>query len=137
MATVGVEAIEYLAREFAGRAEHQHAAGLALWPPRRGEDLMQDRQRECRSLAGSCLRNPDRVAAGQDDRNSLDLNRRGRDVFLFGQRARDWFGEAESMKRTQMNDLSVVRDNTAAARWASDPVSWGGGHPRVIWAVGE
>ena len=62
---------------------------------------MQDRQRECRGPAGSRLRNPDRVAAGQDDRNGLDLNRRGRDVFLFGQRARDRFGEAEIMKRGQ------------------------------------
>src|ERR1700730_11826383 len=77
MAAVSAEAIEYLARELAGRAQHQHAAGLALRPPPICEQMMQDRQRERRGLAGAGLRNPDHVAARQNGGNGL---RRKRDI---------------------------------------------------------
>jgi hypothetical protein len=90
-----------LAGQLAGRAQHQHAAGLALRPPSICEQMMQDRQRERRGLAGAGLRNPDHVAARQNGGNGLRLNRRGRGVFLFRERARDRFGKAEIMKRGQ------------------------------------
>ena len=101
MAAVSAEAIEYLARQLAGRAQHQHAAGLALRPPPICEQMMQDRHRERCGFAGAGLRNPDHVAARQNGGNGLRLNRRGRGVFLFGERARDRFGKAEIMKRGQ------------------------------------
>src|SRR2546425_9818998 len=69
-------------------------------PPAVGEEVMQDRQRKRRGLAGAGLRDPDHVAARQHDRNCLRLNWRGRDVFLFGERARDRFGEARSEEHT-------------------------------------
>ena len=62
---------------------------------------MQDRHRERRGFAGAGLRNPDHVAARQNDRNGLRLNRRGRDIFLFSERACDRFAKAEIMKRGQ------------------------------------
>jgi hypothetical protein len=101
MAAVGVEAVAYLAGQFPRRAEHQNAAGLALRPSPLGEQPMQDRQRERRGLSGAGLRDPDHVAARQHKRNGLDLDRRGRDVVLLGERARDRFGEPEIMKRGQ------------------------------------
>jgi hypothetical protein len=62
MAAVGAEAVEYLAGQLAGRAQHQHTAGLVPHAPSIGEEMMQDRHRECRGLAGAGLRNPDHVA---------------------------------------------------------------------------
>ena len=64
-------------------------------------EMMQDRHREGRDLAGAGLRNSDHVAARHDDGNDLRLNRRGRDVFFLSECARDRFGKAEIMKRGQ------------------------------------
>jgi len=47
------------------------------------------------------LRNPDHVAARQNNGNGLRLDRRGRSVFFFSERACDRFGKAEIMKRGQ------------------------------------
>ena len=62
---------------------------------------MQDRQREGGGLAGAGLGDADDVAAGENDRNGLRLDRRRRVVFLFGQRAQDGLGEAEVIKSGQ------------------------------------
>ena len=63
MPAIGLKAVEDLAGQFAGRAQHQRAAGLAVRPLRVAEEVLQDRQRECRGLAGSGLRDPDHVPA--------------------------------------------------------------------------
>ena len=101
MAAVSAEAIEYLPGQLACRAQHQYTAGLALRAPPICEEMMQDRHRECRGLAGASLRNPDHVAARQNNGNGLRLDRRGRSVFFFSERACDRFGKAEIMKRGQ------------------------------------
>ena len=101
MAAVSAEAIEDLGGELACRTQHQDSAGLALRAPFIGEEMMQDRHREGRSLAGAGLRNLDHVAARQNDGNGLRLNGRGPDIFFFSERARDRFGKAEIVKRGQ------------------------------------
>ncbi len=62
---VGVEAVEDLARKFARRTEHQHAARLARRLPPIGREVMQDRQRKSRRLAGAGLRDTDHVTTRQ------------------------------------------------------------------------
>ena len=101
VAAVSAEAIEDLAGQLAGRAQHQHTAGLARRAPFIREQMMQDRHRERRGFAGAGLRNPDHVASRHDDGNGLDLNRRRRGIFFFSECARDRFGKAEIMKRGQ------------------------------------
>ena len=89
MTAVGAEAVEDLAGQFAGRAEHQDAAALAHRRPRIGGETMQDRQREGGGLAGSGLGYSDQVAARHDGRDRLRLDRGWREVFFFGKRTRD------------------------------------------------
>ncbi len=83
MTAVGLETVEHLAGEFARRAKHEHAAGLALHLLSPGEELVQDRQRERRGFSGAGLRNSSHVAARKCNRNGLDLDRRGLGVFFF------------------------------------------------------
>jgi hypothetical protein len=63
--------------------------------------MMQDRQRERRGLAGAGLRYPDHVPARQRQGNGPGLNRRWRNVFLFGKGTCNRLGKAEIMKREQ------------------------------------
>ena len=128
VAAIGVEAVEDLARQFARRAEHQRAAGLAVRSLRIGEEVMQDRQREGGGLAGSGLRDADDVAAGQGDRNGLGLDGGGGDVFLFGKRTQDRFGEAEVIKRRQW--IFFLWCERARLVWSAVPCRGSGGrHP--------
>jgi hypothetical protein len=64
VAAIGVEAVEDLARQFAGRAQHQHAAGSWAAAGCGSRRAVQDRQREGRGLAGAGLGDADDVAAG-------------------------------------------------------------------------
>ena len=98
VAAIGAEAVGDLAGQFARRRQHQHAAGLALRAHALVEQVVQDRQREGRGLAGAGLRDADDVAACKRDRNGLGLDRRGGDVFFFGKGAKDRLCEAEVVK---------------------------------------
>ena len=95
VAAVSAEAVRDLSRQFARRREHQHAAGFLFRPQALGGQVIDDRQREGRRLAGPGLRNTDDVAALQHERNGLFLDRSGGDVFLFGEGAKDRLCEAE------------------------------------------
>ena len=95
---IGAEAVGDLAGQFARRREHQHAAGFLLGPQALGVQVIEDRQREGRGLAGSGLRDADDVAALQGEGNGLGLDRSGSDVFLFGEGAKDRLCEAEVVK---------------------------------------
>ena len=53
---------------------------------------------EGRRLAGAGLGYADEIAAREHVRNGLGLDRRGGDIFLFGERLRDRRGEAETME---------------------------------------
>ena len=101
MAAIGIEAVEDLAGQFAGRAQHQHAAGLGLRLDAVFQDAMQDREREGCGLAGAGLGDADDVAAGDGDWNGLGLDGSGRDVVFFFERTRDWIGKAEILKGGQ------------------------------------
>ncbi len=69
-----------------------------LGPQALGGEAVEDRQREGRGLAGAGLRDADEVAACEDERNGLGLDRSGSDVFLFGEGAGDRLCEAEVVK---------------------------------------
>ena len=101
MAAIGAEAVEDLAGEFAGRAQHQHAAGLRLRAGAVGGEVIEDRQREGRGLAGAGLGDADDVALGEQQRDGLGLDRGGGDVFFFGKGAKDRLCEAEIVKGVQ------------------------------------
>ena len=135
MAAIGAEAVEDLAGQFAGRAQHQDAAAFALERARIRGETMQDRQREGRGLAGAGLRDADHVAARHDDRDGLRLDRGRGGVFFFGEGTRDRVVKIEVVKIRSKNRLSVAcacRGRCAKRR---------GRHcgeyetPRAIWAV--
>ena len=95
---IGAEAVGDLAGEFARRREHQHAARFALGPLPLVGEVVEDRQREGRGLAGAGLRDADDVAAKGGERDGLGLDRGGGFVFFFGEGAKDRLCEAEIVK---------------------------------------
>jgi len=95
---IGAEAVGDLAGQFTRRREHQYAAGFFIGPQPLGMQVIDDRQRERRGLAGSGLRNADDIAALHGDRDGLGLDRRGSEVFFFRKRADDRLYEAEVVK---------------------------------------
>ncbi len=105
VAAVGAEAVEDLTGEFARRAEHQHAAGLALGTDAVGGDAIENRQRERGGLAGAGLCDADQVAAADHQRNSLILDGGGSDVLLFSKGTCDRLCEAEVVKRVQFKNF--------------------------------
>ena len=121
IASVGLEAFDDLGGELAGGAQHQHAAGTSFRPPAVLREMMEDRQREGRGLAGSGLRDADDVARCQHLRDGLRLNRRRGGILLVFECAGDGFGEAEFEKGGQIRNLSCgetgrLRTGAAAAR---------------------
>ena len=60
---------------------------------------LEQRQHERRGLAGAGLRHADHVAAGENDRDRLRLDRRRLDVALFRERLRELRAEAECGER--------------------------------------
>ena len=101
MAAVCAEAVAYLARELARRAQYQDAAGFSLRRLTIGKETMQNRQGESRRLAGAGLCNADDIASGEGDRDGLRLDRRGCGVFLLVEGACDGVGEAEDVETGQ------------------------------------
>ena len=134
MAAIGVEAVEDLSGQFAGRAEHQHAAGLGLRLDAVRQDAMQDRQREGRGLAGAGLGDADDVAAGKGERNGLGLDGGGREIVLFFERTRDGIGKAEILKGGQkVGSFHYKRQAPGGSR--QERARGCQRHPRV-WGVG-
>ena len=95
MAAVGAEAVEDLAGELARRREHQHAQALLLQRLPVGGEPVEDRQRERGGLAGAGLRDADEVAACEDQRDGVGLDRGGGGVLLLSEGASDRLCEAE------------------------------------------
>jgi ABC-type Fe3+/spermidine/putrescine transport system ATPase subunit len=71
VAPVGLEAVDDLRRQLAGRAQHQHAAGALLRPLSVLGQVVEDGQREGCGLAGAGLRDADHVTAGEHLRDCL------------------------------------------------------------------
>ncbi len=107
MAAIGVEAVEDLPGQFAGRREHQHPAALGLRADAVLQQSVQDRQREGCRLAGSGLGDADHVAAGKCERDGLGLDGGRRQIIFFSERAGDGIGEAEILKGGQKVVLSI------------------------------
>jgi len=107
VAAIGVEAVENLARQFAGRAQHQHAAGFGLRLDAVFEDAVEDRERERRGLAGTGLGDADHVTAGDGEGDGLGLDGRRGEIVLFLERTRDGIGKAEILKGGQKSVLSI------------------------------
>ena len=95
---IGAEAVGDLPGQFARRRQNQHAAGFLRRAHALGVEVIEDRQREGRGLAGAGLRNADDVAALASDRDGLGLDRSGSFVFLFREGAKDRLCEAEVVK---------------------------------------
>ena len=101
VAAIGVEAVEDLPGQLAGRAQHQHAAALRLHLDAVLQQAVQDRQREGRGLAGAGLGDADHVAPGERERDGLGLDGGGGEVVFFTKRSRDQVGEAEILEGGQ------------------------------------
>ena len=111
-----------LGGQFAGRREHERAQALSAL-----EQAGEDGQQECRGLAGAGLRGPDQVAAGQDHRNRLRLDRRGLGVTGGAHALQKRCGQAECFE-SQKNLLRslgygrrVPRPRTPRARAPAAP----------------
>ncbi len=107
VAAIGIEAVEDLSGQFAGRAQHQDAAGLRLRSNAVFQNAMQDGKREGCGLAGAGLRDADDVTAGQRGWNGLRLDRRRGEVIFFLERTGDGIGKAEILKGGQKVGLSM------------------------------
>ena len=84
-AVVALEALRDLARQFAGRAQHQNTAGAARRPYGMQRQAMQDRQRKGGGLTGTGLRDAAEIAAGEHMRDGLRLDRRRPVITLAGE----------------------------------------------------
>ena len=113
MPAIGLEAVDDLAGQLARRAQHQHAAALALRADAILRQMIEDRQREGCGLAGAGLRNADDVAAGEHVRNGLRLDRGGGFVALFDERAGDGLSESEFKKSGQKIRSFMQHDRPA------------------------
>ena len=127
VAAVGLEAVSIWPDSSRVGLSTSTRQRFALGSPALGVKVMKDRQREGGGLAGAGLRDADDVAARQDDRNGLRLDRRRRVVFLFGQRTQDGFGEAEVVKCGQCKIFLWFE--TALPRNAAVRVADGVRHP--------
>ena len=115
VAAVGVEAVEDLARQFAGRRQHQHAAALAVGALRVCGQPMQDRKRKGRGLAGAGLRDAHDIAAVEDGWDGLGLDRGGGDVVLMREGAQNRLCEAEVSEGVQQSVFPNRRNGCALA----------------------
>ena len=96
------EALGDLARQFAGRAQNQHAAAMSWSSASVRREIMEDGKREGRCLAGAGLGYADEIAARHDGRNCLCLDRRWMRVTLFCQSMQKRRGEAEPGEISQL-----------------------------------
>ena len=134
VAAIGVEAVQDLARQFTGRREHQHAAGLGLRLDAVFQNAVQDRQRERRGLAGAGLGDADDVTAGECEGDGLSLDGRGRQIILFLERTRDGIGKTEILKGGQKVG-SFHYKRQAPGRLIRQERARVSRHPRV-WGIG-
>ncbi len=141
-AAVGAEALFDLARQFAGGRQDQRAAAAARGGLLVGGETLDHRQRERRCLAGAGLGDSENVAARENRRNRLHLDRSRTLVAFFGERVEDGLGEPEfveivqdlvfRMRGAPHRDMRVAvdaRDRPSQARWS--------GTTRVMGRSGE
>ena len=98
MLAIGAEALGDLRRQFARRAQHQHAAATARRAALQQGKLMQQGQRKGRGLAGTGLGNAQQVAPFQHGRNGLGLDGGWGFVALILQSLKEKGVEAQSLE---------------------------------------
>ena len=135
VAAVGLEALLDLARQLARRRQDQDPAAVRQWRPAVGGEAVQDRQRERRRLAGAGLGDAEQVAAVQNVRDRLGLDRRRRGVILGSKGLEQRRCEAEVGKLSQGRYLSKRAERSRAAltgsRCSVPPQGGLGSTPRV------
>ena len=89
MLAIGREALADLCGELARRRQHEAANVTVALAGRDVRETLQDRQGECRGLAGAGLGEAEQVAPGENMWNRLCLDRRGLLVPLPRDRLRD------------------------------------------------
>ncbi len=102
MAAIGAEAGFNLAGQFAGGGEDQRSAGFGRGFALVDPEMVQHRQCESGSLAGSGLSQAEKIVASQHERNSLSLDRSRLGIAVSHQRFKDGRGEAERVKILQL-----------------------------------
>ena len=95
--------------ELAGRREDQRAAGLRRRAAAELEQLVQDRQREGRGLAGAGLGDAEDVAARELRRDGLGLDRRRRVEAGAGEAVGERLGKAEVREGGSRHVMSFPR----------------------------
>src|SRR5262249_37599783 len=109
-------------------------AVLRLRTLRIGCEMIEDRQRERRGLAGAGLGDADDIALLQHERDGLGLDWGGGDVLFFGKGAKDRLCEAEVVKRAQ---VKVFLYAAAPPRRIAGARNAGFETSRVVRAVGS
>ena len=105
-AAVGAEGFRDLGDQLAGRGQHQRAAHGRAVRDGVGEHALDDGEREGGRLAGAGLGDAEQVAAFEQGRDGLGLDRGGDRVALLVERAQDGPGKAEILKSGQSGNLS-------------------------------
>ena len=105
VAAVGFEAVVDLPGELARRRENEDPAMLRRGVATVVHEPLDERQREGRRLTGAGLRTAEEVAAGEDVRHRLGLDRRRRRVALVGERLEERLGEP---KRREGRNIRAV-----------------------------
>ena len=123
MPTQRAEAFGDLAREFARRAQHQHAGAAAGGRLGMGQKVMENRQSEGGGLAGAGLGDADEIAAGHDRGNGLRLNRRRLGVAELVQGKAKGRGEAESGEILQV-EIFRIRPRPPRGRAKQAEMVW-------------
>ena len=95
---VSAGAVGDLPGQLARRRQHQHAAGAGRGAAVGGGEPVDRRQHEGRGLAGAGLGDAEQVAALQDRRNGLQLDRGRRVVILRGKRLQKGLREPEGLE---------------------------------------
>ena len=129
MLAIGAEAFGDLRRQFAGRAQHQHAAATARRAALQQSKLMQQGQRKGRGLAGTGLGNAQKVAPFKHGRNGLGLDGGWGFVALILQSLKEKGIEAQRLKCIGHDESLISR-----AQPSGPSVAWGR-KPRGIGTV--
>jgi hypothetical protein len=98
MTAIDPEALGDLRGQFASGSQHQDAASLASWLALFGGQAMEDRQGECRRLAGARLGDAEQIGFGEHGGNGLRLDRRRGRVAFVVKRLENRRSEAELCK---------------------------------------
>ena len=120
MAAIGFQTVTDLHGQFARRREDERAHAVRARDGAVLRKALQQRQSEGGGLAGSGLRQAQHIAAFQDRRNRLALDRRRMGVILGDERAQKRFAHAERLKGhvSHKSSLKPERQNELDARAA-------------------